>query len=231
MKAGTVGGLAVLLAVAMGSGSGGYNRQEEFKEALPAEFGNWEDWHMWVEHQLDKESYSPEVFFKLHTTGDPNVLSGKDVLRMFGLARDEVVGQGDGMGDHDQTERVAPELKDRIVRETFQEIDKVLNDGVLRTSATLEEWLKFKTLGGYLPDFGIGPGHEFEFEEEYEKHHWNEHHASSDPEITQWHREDVEHELLHHFHEIEHDPESSGKYYEVKDLLWENIPAMFVKNT
>lgn len=227
VKTGTLLALGVFFVNVFGDG--GYNKQEEFKESLPAEFDHWEDWHMWIEHQMDKDSYTPEVFFKLHSISNVNMLTATDLLRMFGLARDEVVGKGNGMGGHDETELISPELKDRIVQLVFQEIDKVINDGIIRREVSLEDWLKFKELGGVLPDFGIGPGHEFEFEEEYEKHHWIEHHSQSDPDITQWHREDIEHELLHHFHEIEHDDESSSgnHHYEVKELLLNNIPSMF----
>lgn len=182
---------------------------------------------MMIEHQLDPQSYSDEVFFQLHTTSDPQMLTPNDLLRMYGLNRDEVVGLGDGMGDHDQTEVISMELKGQILSEIYTVIQNTLNDGLVRNEQgiSLEDWLNFKKMGGELPDFGIGPGHEFEFEEEYEKHHWLEHHAGSDPEISEWHREDVEHELLHHFHEIEHG-EGDGFYLE-KELVWVNVPHMF----
>lgn len=210
----------------------GDNKVEEFKEIMPQEFTNWEDWHMSVEHQMDKDSYSAEAFFQLHTTSDPLQLTSKDILRMYGLARDEVIGQGDGMGGHDETESISNDLKQRIVKEVFETIDAIINDGVIRQdTVSLQDWIKFKSSAGKLPDFGIGPGHEFEFEEEYEKHHWTEHHSESDPDITQWHREDVEHELLHHFHEIEHDHDETtsggNRFYQEKELLLNNIPLIY----
>ena len=35
-----------------------------------------------------------------------------------------------------------------------------------------EEWMKFTGGGGTLPDFGLGPGHHWDIEMEYEIHHW-----------------------------------------------------------
>ncbi|KGK38462.1 hypothetical protein CAS74_003718 [Pichia kudriavzevii] len=216
------------LANAHGDHHINYNSKEEYNEQIPPEFeGSWERWHMFHEHQLDE--FTPDVFFRIHAVSEgQNVLTSNDILRMYGLQRDEIVGQGDGMGGHDDSELVSPQLKDKVVSTVMNLMDKD-GDGTI----SLDEYLNFATDGGEFPDFGIGPGHEYDFEEEYEKHHWLEFHANEDPDINIVHKEDVEHELLHHFHEIEHDDEDmhenpNGKKHNVrKPILVKNIPPMF----
>lgn len=216
------------LANAHGDHHINYNSKEEYNEQIPPEFeGSWELWHMFHEHQLDE--FTPDVFFRIHAVSEgQNVLTSNDILRMYGLQRDEIVGQGDGMGGHDDSELVSPQLKDKVVSTVMNLMDKD-GDGTI----SLDEYLNFATDGGEFPDFGIGPGHEYDFEEEYEKHHWLEFHANEDPDINIVHKEDVEHELLHHFHEIEHDDEDmhenpNGKKHNVrKPILVKNIPPMF----
>lgn len=34
-----------------------------------------------------------------------------------------------------------------------------------------DEWMQFSNGGGQLPDFGLGPGHHWDMETEYEIHH------------------------------------------------------------
>lgn len=209
-------------------GSNSYNTPEEYREGIPPEFeGSWQRWHMFHEHGLD--DFTPDVVFKLHALSEsPEFITKKDILRMYGLQRDEVVGQGDGMGGHDDSELISQELKDKVISKVFGLIDKN-HDGLI----DLSEWLEYSTGGGELPDFGLGPGHEYDFEEEYEKHHWLKYHSVDDPDVTVMHKEDVEHELLHHFHEIDHDDEDihenpNGVKYNVrKPILVKNIPPSF----
>ncbi|GMM31078.1 Ssp120 protein [Martiniozyma asiatica (nom. inval.)] len=204
------------------------NAQQEYIETRPAEFSNWADWHMSAEHSFD--SYTPESFYQLHVMNPKVGLTRKDVARMYGLSRSEVIGQGDGMGSHDQSESVAPELQDRVVTTVMNLIESIIGDesnSVERTSVSLEEWVEFINKGGELPDFGLGPGHEYEFEEEYEKHHWLKYHANGDENIDIVHKEDIEHELLHHFHEIEHEEPTEKLYYKEVELLWDKVPKMF----
>ena len=78
------------------------------------------------------------------------------------------------------------------------------------------EWLKFYENGGRLPDLGYGPGHHLGFEEEYEEHHWRKYHANDDPDVKIKHKEDIEHELLHHQQEIEETHDRSSR---LKNLL------------
>lgn len=213
-----------------------YNSQQEYEEKIPVEYNDsWQRWHMAHEHGLD--DFTPSAFFQLHAVTDPKLITKRDILRMYGLQRDEIVGQGDGMGGHDNSEHISPELKDRVVTRVLHLMDKDKN-GVI----SMEEWLEFSLSGGEFPDFGLGPGHEYDFEEEYEKHHWLKYHAQDDPDVEIMHKEDIEHELLHHFHEIEHDHEESeahsdhaheegGKPAEKYNLrlpvLTQNIPPSF----
>lgn len=225
--------LLALSAKALGHGAGShdYNKKQEYNEPIPEEFnGSWQRWHMLHEHELDE--FTPEAFFQIHAvTKSPEILTKNDILRMYGLSRDEVVGLGDGMGNHDDSELVSPELKDKIINTVMDLMDSN-KDGVI----SLDEWLDYSNKGGEFPDFGLGPGHEYNFEEEYEKHHWLKYHADNDPEVEIMHKEDIEHELLHHFHEIEHDdtPDEYDagvivrqKNTERRPILIKNIPTMF----
>lgn len=200
-----------------------YNSEQEYNEPIPAEFnGSWQRWHMSHEHDLD--DFTPSAFFQLHAVSDPDLLTSNDILRMYGLQRDEVVGQGDGMGDHDKSEDISPELKGKVVNTIMGLMDKD-HDGTI----DMDEWLEYSSNGGEFPDFGLGPGHEYDFEEEYEKHHWLKYHAENDPDVEILHKEDIEHELLHHFHEIEHsDSDNKGKRYNIrKPIITKNIPNAF----
>lgn len=214
-------------AIAHGDHHASYNAKEEYNEQIPQEYdGSWQRWHMAHEHDLD--DFTPDAFFQIHAVSDPTYITPKDILRMYGLQRDEIVGQGDGMGGHDESELISPTLKQDVVNKVMGMID-ANHDGKI----SMDEWLDFSTNGGEFPDFGIGPGHEYDFEEEYEKHHWLEYHANDDPDVNIMHKEDIEHELLHHFHEIEHDDEDqhenpgAAKYNVRKPILAQNIPPSF----
>ncbi|QPG73212.1 hypothetical protein FOA43_000519 [Brettanomyces nanus] len=214
-------GTLSLFSAVLGAVAPGINKESEFKESIPQEFhGSWQKWHMKVEHDLDDAD--SESVFKLHDSKNANKLSAYDILRMYGLARDEIVGEGNGMGSHDDTEIVGKELKEKVIKEVMKLMDKD-NDGAV----SLEEWKEFSGKGGEFPDFGIGSGHEYDFEEEYEKHHWNKYHSENDPDVKVQHAEDIEHELLHHFHEIEHEQSVNG--YHIKAPIQEaNIPLKFL---
>lgn len=159
---------------------------------------SWEEWHMDHEHQLTK--YDPETFFDLHDTKHKGYLDREDILSLYGLNRAEVVGKGDGMGQHDDSEVVDEGLADRVVSLIMKLLD-VDDDTKIERS----EYLTFAKKGNKMPDLGVGVGHHSDFEAEYEIHHWNEFHKDDDPDIKNVHKEDIEHELLHHEHEIEHE--------------------------
>ncbi|SCU78671.1 LAMI_0A05424g1_1 [Lachancea mirantina] len=164
----------------------------------PPEGQEWEDWHMQHEHQMEK--YDPETFFALHDIGKKGYLDKKDVLTMYGLDREEVVGAGDGMGSHDNSEMIDETLADRVVQLIMALLD--VDDD---TKIEKEEYMAFAKRGKKFPDLGVGVGHHSDFELEYEIHHWNKYHKDKDPYVKTVHKEDIEHELLHHEHEIEHE--------------------------
>ena len=63
---------------------------------------------------------------------------------------------------------VSQEQKDKIVGDIMKMFDKNGNNLVER-----EEWMEVMGEGkGTLPDFGLGPGHHWDIEMEYEIHHW-----------------------------------------------------------
>lgn len=164
----------------------------------PPEGLTWEEWHMEHEHQLSK--YDPETFFDLHDSKHKGYLDRDDILSLYGLNRYEVVGKGDGMGQHDDSEMVDKDLADRVVALIMELLDVDDDTKIIRS-----EYLNFAKKGYQMPDLGVGVGHHSDFETEYELHHWNKFHRDDDPDIKNVHKEDIEHELLHHEHEIEHE--------------------------
>lgn len=158
----------------------------------------WEQWHMKQEHNLDE--YEPQVFFELHDSKGKGYLDEFDILNAYGLARDEVIGSGDGLGSHDDSEIIDQHTKNRIVKKITRLVDANEDHKITR-----EEYMKFASNGGQFPDLNVGVGHHGDFEHEYEVHHWIKYHRDDDPDIKVIHKEDIEHELLHHEHEIEHE--------------------------
>lgn len=167
------------------------------KEILPLPKGlSWEQWHMREEHQL--EEFDASAFFALHDLQNKGFWNKEDILYIYGLTRESVIGDGSGMGEHDHEESINQETKDKVLRDILRLLDANANGEISK-----EEWELFSTHGGHLPDFGIGPGHHLDFEAEYENHHWNKYHRDQDPDVMIKHKEDIEHEMLHHEHEIE----------------------------
>ena len=63
---------------------------------------------------------------------------------------------------------MSQEKKDEVVREVMKLIDKNGDGEIAR-----EEFMWFcEEVKGTLPDFGLGPGHHWDMEMEYEIHHW-----------------------------------------------------------
>lgn len=188
----------------------------------------WQQWHMKEEHNLDLAD--SETFFNLHDFRNSGSLNKDDILKLYGLARDEVVGDGDGMGSHDDSEGISQALKDEVVAKILYLMDSN-NDG----EVSKEEFLKYANNGANeFPDVGVGIGHHLDFEEEYERHHWDKYHAKDDPDVKIVHLEDIEHELLHHEHEIEHGNDEVDQTVVVtneKDgmnqIFFENIPYKY----
>lgn len=174
------------------------------KMAEKPEGMSWQDWHMKEEHDL--EEYDAETFFKLHNIAGTGDWDNTDILNIYGLMRDQVVGDGSGMGEHTHHEQeiINPGAKDHVVSTILSLLD---TDGDGKVS--LDEWKQYLKHGGKLPDFGYGQGHHLDFESEYEEHHWKKYHAKDDPDVKIKHKEDIEHELLHHEHEMEETHDSA----------------------
>lgn len=158
------------------------------------------------------DEFDADVFFKLHDLQNKGRWSKADILNLYGLARETIVGDGSGMGEHTShnEEAITQEAKDNVVKTVLSILDKNEDEEI-----TLSEFRDFTHNGGLLPDFGYGQGHHLDFESEYEEHHWKKYHQSDDPEVLIKHAEDIEHELLHHEHEIE---ESHGSNPDVRKL-------------
>ena len=192
----------------------------------PAE---WDDWHMAAEHHVDQ--WDAATFFKLHDVSDKGYWDQLDILYIYGLAKDKLVGDGLGMGQHDHGhETVSAEDKARVVS-TVLALMSTEGDGKI----TPDQFAAFVALGKHLPDFGFGQGHHLDFEAEYEDHHWNQYHRDADPDVLVKHKEDIEHELLHHFHEIDeaHDEAPEIREYArtyQSPIKVENIKAKYRRN-
>ncbi|RLV95244.1 hypothetical protein JA1_001247 [Spathaspora sp. JA1] len=167
----------------------------------------WAQWHMAQEHSLDE--FDAATFFTLHDLSGSRVWSRVDILNIYGLIN-PVVGDGSGMGAHGSNKEITDAAKDKVVNTILGLIDSN-KDGKI----TFEEWIKFSAGGGELPDLGYGPGHHLDFESEYEEHHWKKYHMNDDPDVLIKHKEDIEHELLHHEHEIEESHSKAPKIREV----------------
>ncbi|ODV79133.1 uncharacterized protein CANTADRAFT_32897, partial [Suhomyces tanzawaensis NRRL Y-17324] len=171
---------------------------------------SWEKWHMLEEHRIDQ--FSAEVFFTMHDRGSG---WGRDeILNLYGIK--ETPGDGSGMGEGKTV--ISEQEKDYVVNTILNLMD---TDNDQRVS--LAEW---KAYVGELPDFGYGQGHHLDFEAEYEEHHWKLYHANDDPDVKIKHKEDIEHELLHHEMEIESG--EGGKAVEwYSDIRIEQVPLKY----
>ncbi|KAI3403608.2 hypothetical protein KGF56_003653 [Candida oxycetoniae] len=201
---------------AIGSLAHGGHSQTVLREK-PANL-RWQDWHMLEEHGLSE--YDGKTFFILHDLKGRGYWDKNDVLNIFGLVHEQIIGDGSGMGANRRI--VTPEDQIMVIDSIFKLFDKNL-DG----SISLDEWLEFHNKGGELPDFGFGSGHHLDFESEYEEHHWNKYHAKDDPETKIKHKEDIEHELLHHKYEIE---ETHDKPKQLKDLTKNFLSKVRIEN-
>ncbi|OBA22151.1 hypothetical protein METBIDRAFT_26238, partial [Metschnikowia bicuspidata var. bicuspidata NRRL YB-4993] len=185
---------------------------------------SWQEWHMKEEHQMD--SFDAASFFMIHDLQNKGFWAAEEILYLYGLTRDEVVGDGSGMGDHDHAEAIPQSLKDKVI----SHVSRLLN-GDSEGNVSKEQWLEFSKNGGLLPDFGVGPGHHMDFEAEYEKHHWNKYHRDQDPDVHTKHKEDIEHEMLHHEHEIEESHSNEGGRARAHDYVSpvkvHNIPQKY----
>lgn len=114
---------------------------------------------MLINLQLAEEhhiaNFDPASFFTLHDYDDNGFWDSSEILKTYGM-------------DDPSAKDVSQEQKDQIVREILKMFDRNENGVVER-----EEWTDVVGEGkGTLPDFGLGPGHHWDMEMEYEIHHW-----------------------------------------------------------
>lgn len=184
---------------------------------------SWQVRHMKLEHGAD--SFEPKAFFLQHDSDNTRTWTRDDVLFLYGLQnKNEIVGDGSGMGTKEQSKGVDEATKDKVWNKILELMDTDKN-GII----DMDEWRNFVQDGGELPDFGLGPGHHGDYEYEYEVHHWQQYHAESDPDVKIVHPEDVEHERL--YHQYEHN-DNGWEDHQPIDASWvrtAKIPQKFRK--
>ena len=109
--------------------------------------------------------------------------------------------------------------KDSVINDILKLMDKNDNGIVER-----EEWMAFTDEAKTLPDFGLGPGHHWDMEMEYEIHHWEKYHDENTKEEDLIHPEDIEHFKLHD--ELEDEAERVAELDKLS-IVEQNIPPKF----
>jgi len=165
---------------------------------------DWATRHMAEEHHIG--NFDPASFFTLHDYDDNGSWEQKEILKTYGM--------------EDETAKDVPqEKKDEILKEILKLIDEN-NNGVLEK----DEWNRFTEKGGSLPDFGLGPGHHWDMEMEYEIHHWEKYHDENTKEEDLIHPEDIAHFKLHD--DLEDEAERVAALDRMQ-IVEQNIPLKF----
>lgn len=174
---------------------------------------------MKIEHGYDE--FDPKAFFLEHDVDNSRFWTKEDIIRLYGLQKDTIVGDGTGMGSDEQTVEITDADRERVYQGVISLLDTNY-DGKI----SMDEWRQFCQDQKTLPDFGYGTGHHGDYEYEYEVHHWREYHMENDPDVKIQHPEDEEHERL--YHQYEHNDDSWADH----DSSWirrEQIPNKFLK--
>ncbi|SZF05542.1 unnamed protein product [Blumeria hordei] len=109
----------------------------------------WENKHMAEEHHVHE--FDRPSFFALHDYDSNGHWDIYEILKTYGM--------------DDPSARDVPEMKkNEITRTILALVDKNANNIIEKS-----EFLEFE---GALPEFGLGPGHHWDMETEYEIHHW-----------------------------------------------------------
>lgn len=180
---------------------------------------SWQVKHMKLEHGY--ETFDAKAFFIEHDSDNSKAWDRNDIIRLYGLQKNNQVGDGSGMGSNTETHEITEETREEVYQTLMKLLDENKDGRV-----SMEEWRKFCEAGKELPDFGLGTGHHGDYEYEYEVHHWQEFHAANDPDVKVRHPEDEEHERL--YHQYEHHDEGWGDH----DAAWvrtSSIPKKFLK--
>lgn len=150
---------SVLIAVCLGSAIAvhGHGSGEHGSDTS----GSWQVRHMRDEHNIDE--FDALSFFTLHDMSGKDIWTKSDILNLYGLLNQEFVGDGSGMGKHEESTEIKEDTKNMVTDKVLALVDADKN-GVI----SLEEWKSFSDAGNELPDFGLGPGHHGDYEYEYE---------------------------------------------------------------
>ncbi|TGO67574.1 hypothetical protein BOTNAR_0039g00100 [Botryotinia narcissicola] len=199
---GRIGGL--LACVGLVVAHGGVAHQKPLVVDPDADWGTR---HMAEEHLI--ENFDAGAFFTLHDFDNNGVWDQAEILKFYGM--------------EDETAKDVPQdKKDNILREILKLMDNNNNGQVER-----EEWDRYSGAGGLLPDFGLGPGHHWDIEMEYEIHHWQKYHDENTKEEDLIHPEDIEHFKKHDDLEDEADRVAA---LDKMSIVEQNIPDKFRKD-
>ncbi|KAM3066101.1 hypothetical protein ACMFMG_010557 [Clarireedia jacksonii] len=174
---------------------------------------DWGTRHMAEEHHI--ANFDPRSFFTLHDFDGNGFWDQAEILKFYGM--------------EDETAKDVPqEKKDELIREILRLMDTNGNGAVEK-----DEWDRYSTFGGQggspglLPDFGLGPGHHWDIEMEYEIHHWEKYHDENTKEEDLIHPEDIAHFKKHD--ELEDEAERVAALDKMS-VVDQNIPAKFRRN-
>lgn len=202
MGLGRIGGL--LACVGLVIAHGGVAHQKPLTVDPNADWGTR---HMAEEHHID--NFDPGAFFTLHDFDNNGVWDQSEILKFYGM--------------EDETAKDVPhEKKVDLLKEILRLMDSN-NDGVVEK----EEWDRYSGTGGLLPDFGLGPGHHWDIEMEYEIHHWQKYHDENTKEEDLIHPEDIAHFKKHDELEDEADRVAA---LDKMPVVEQNIPDKFRKD-
>lgn len=151
-----------------------------------------------------------DAFFRIHDLDRTGYWTEDDITSIYGVKNNK---EQDAYKETD----IPPEKVKEIVSTIMAMIDKDNSGQISR-----DEWIKFKSGGGQLPDFGLEGHHEDE-ETEFDIHHVEIFHSDpNDDDESKWnHPEDIEHFRKH-----------DEKYHAMANTdPLRNIPPSYRKST
>lgn len=160
------------------------------------------------EHHI--QGYDSGTLFTLHDFDNTGAWSPEDIRRMYGFY-------------HESTDHVSDSDKASAIERVLS-----LFDADRSGTISYAEFTVANAKGITLPDFGYGPGHHGDLEQEYELHHWEKYHSGDDvKEEDLNHPEDIEHFRKHD--EEERIQEEWDKIATSGNVIEKNIPKKFLR--
>jgi hypothetical protein len=104
------------------------------------------------EHHIG--NFDPGAFFSLHDFDDSGFWDSDEILKFYGM--------------EDESAKDVSEIKKNEIVDKIMTLMDTNDNGLVER----EEFMAFSDKKGVLPDFGLGPGHHWDLEMEYEIHHW-----------------------------------------------------------